>query len=204
MTEVPALAYTPSFSADVEDIRLPKLYVGQNISKPVENGLAKAGDIYAATGPDDLDVNVVYTKGGDGVLVYVLNYTKRLAAGTGADFRIYSPGDPEAPADAYPTWTFDLAIPEVDESLPHKMSMSRSQAPTAKNIITVLSRNPNAFSAFRLKTLQKENAKGRWYIPTATAVEVDTKQLEVVSSLGALFAQPSQPQITAATDAPAI
>lgn len=204
MSEVPQLAYTPNFSVDAEDIRLPKLYVGQPLSKPVQDGLAKAGDLYVASGADATDVQVVAEKGDEeGVLVYFLNSTKRLAYGTGDDFRIYDYNDPNAPVDAYPTWTFDLALPEVDGSQPYKLSLSRSGSGAAKYMLTAVAKNPRSFSAFRLTTLLRENAKGRWFVVQPRIVEAEPVLLPSISQL-ALDYTPAQPQPVKQLDAPAI
>lgn len=214
MTEVPQLAATPSLELDANDILRRRVYIGQPLSAAVTEQLAKSGDVFVSAGADDPDPEVLYTGPYDaeknpGVLFHVLNMRKGKSKKVGNDFMVYAFGDPDAPADADTTYNFDLVLPEHDEDLPYKFTLSRSGASTARKIIDVLVRNsingPFYNTAFHMWTTEKQKAGvGKWYVAQVKPVEANKKHVEIAASLDTMFGpQTAQPAL-ARSNQPAI
>lgn len=173
---VPDLAPTPASTITAEDIAIPTIYMGHRAQSLVEAGFAKAGDIYAALGQDDSEVEILWEAktAGEGVLILPLFMFKSFSYSPGvgqqlemwpfeAKGRPYPDGppldDPDPRKRAWLTYNFTLYLPEVDPDMPYKTRFYRSGAPAALKINQVTSRNhdkPSYTNAWRWTTAQKQ------------------------------------------------
>lgn len=207
---VPALVTTPALEIEASDVQLPRLYIGQFSSDQVQDEKVKVGELFTALGQEDPDPQVVSAKGEDaaGVLIHVLGMRKGKSLSKDGELELYAYDDPEAPADAWVTYNYAVALPEVDQELPYKMLWTRSATPAAKQLNLVLSKNagsgPPWTTAFRVRTAFRENEKGKWYVPRVSVVEADEDNVTVAANLAALIASQPATEFKSGGDEPAI
>lgn len=210
---LPVLAPTPAYDLDSSDVSLPRLYLAQDMSGAVQEGNADKGDIYAATGGEDPDPEILYVAKdeGEGVLFHVIGVNKALSGKDENDeFQTWPWGDPDAPKDAWKTYHYTVVCPEVEQSVPFKISWSRSQTPAAKVVNTALAKAaqngiPPHEIAFRLTTFQKSNpkAKGTYTVPRVVTVEAKDADKKLAEGLANSFNGASQVDVSTG-DEPAI
>lgn len=192
--QVPALVRTPALEITAEDVALPRIYLGQYMTEAVKNQLVKPGCIFAASGPDDPDPLVLWKpEDKEGVLFHVLALKKGKSFSDGGELQLYDYNDPSAPAEAWITYNYTLALPSVDEEVPYKLLLTRTGRNTAKQINTVLKKNegrgPAWATAFRLTAVQRENAKGEFFVPRVAVVnEPDKQSVEAAERLAIMIA----------------
>jgi hypothetical protein len=207
---VPDLVRTPALEITAEDVALPRLYVGQFMSQAVQDGLVKPGDVYVADGADDPSPEVLWAFGSDspGALVHVLSLRKGKSAQVDGDLELYDYDDPAAPEDAWVTYNYIVALPEVDAEVPAKWLLTRTGRPTAQRINTVIKRNeataPAFAHAFRVKTVERKNEKGRFYVPAITVVDAQNENLAVAEKLAVSLAPRLSLEAAPTGDQPAI
>lgn len=210
-SNLPALR-GPALDISAEDVTLPRLAVGQFMSNVVQEGLVKAGSLYLHLGADDADPNVVYDPkvGGEGVLIHVLGMRKGKSLVVDGQLLRYAANDPDAPAEAWTTYDYFVALPEVDETIPGKFLLTRASAPAAKQMNLVLAKGQQAGKsahelAFRVSTLARENAKGKYFVVRVKPVEATQENVAIAQSMVDMIGGTAVEQTsTAAADAPAI
>jgi hypothetical protein len=189
-SNLPAVINHSPLDIGAEDIALPRLKIGQFMSGVVQDGDVKAGAIFSSTGEDDAEV--LYNHGDkQGVLIHVLAMTRGKSVSEGGELFTYAYNDPEAPAEAWVTYNYVVCLPEVDTELPFKWLLTRTGAPAAKQINTVLRRNaalPPYGLAFRVETKQKENQKGKFFVPRVTPVDASAPHVEAAAKLASMIA----------------
>jgi hypothetical protein len=92
--------------------------------------------------------------------------------------------------------------------MPFKLLLSKTGKPAAQAINTVVAKNatvPSYTLAFELVCKQRENKKGKYYVPQIRHVEAKPEDVEVAEHLFAIVPQdqppaPAEPQV----DEPAI
>jgi hypothetical protein len=175
--------------------------------------LAKPGDVIIAAGPDDPDAEVVHSfkEGGTGLLFHVLRLDRgKSYAESGGQLQTWAYDDPEAHEKSWTTYTYTIALPEVDASVPYKLLLTRSNNGTAKRINLVLAKtvqHGNLYdTAFRLTTAPKQNDKGKWHVAVVNVVEADLNGLEVAEALSDMVNNSIKPQaaLVVPSEAPAI
>jgi len=205
--QVPALRPTPALEIEAQDIALPRLYIGQFMSKAVQDQIVKAGAIYSATGQDDPDPQVLWNQGdSDGVRFYVLSLRKGKSIQDNGELVLFDYDDPNAPADAWVTYNYAVAVPSVEEDVPFKLLLTRTGTPAARNINLILkknaTRNPAWATAFNLTAAPRENAKGKFFVARVSQVEAVKAEVETAEQLALMLA--AAPIEVQATEQPAI
>lgn len=200
----------PARTITAEDLAFPRLYIGQSISKHVKRREVDEGDLFVAQDADDPDPQIVAPVGSEeGVLFHVLDLRKGKSRSIDGVLETWRYDDPNVPADAWTTYTYFVALPEVDEDLPFRWLLTKSGRPAAQKINTVLQRlsgtKPPHEVAFRVTTGIKTNKKGQeYYVARVRPVEPTEKSLEVARTMASLVEQ-SQDKVTDASgDNPAI
>jgi hypothetical protein len=128
----------------------------------VWNGLVQPGDIYADPEPE-----VLWAFGSDnpGVVFHVLGMRKAKSDDSSGELVRYDFNDPNAPATAWTTYDYRIAIPGVDTNVPFRLLLARSgEPPTAKRINNVLRKRPTQppwATAFELTSVRQ----GRRFVP---------------------------------------
>lgn len=192
---VPDMVRTPALTITAEDIALPRIYLGQFMSQAVQEGLVKAGQIFSATGADDPDPTILWSSDGkgefkDGVPFYVLNLKKGKSwtAGPGEELQLFDYDDPAAPADAWVTYGYVVAIPALDADVPFKLLLTRTGKPAALQINTVLMKaavsGPSWNTKFILTTAARENNKGKFFVPRVAVGEAAAAEVEIAEKIG--------------------
>jgi hypothetical protein len=206
-----ALAPTPaSDEITGEDIALPRIYIGQFMSGHVQDGAAKAGSIYTATGADDPDPQTLYDGKGDGLLFHVLAMRKGKSYSDGGELTLYDFNDPAAPAEAWVTYNYVVCLPEHEDGadLPFKWLLTRTGRAAAQQINLVLkktaAKGPSWENAFRVTTSQRENAKGKFFVARVKPVEADKKNVEIAANLAGMIASKPADTFVETGEAPAI
>lgn len=208
--EIAPLYDRNTFDIGTEDIALPKLYICQPLTKAVQDDIAKAGDVIVAAGSEDPDAEVIYSSkaGGEGVLFRVLRLDRgKSYSEPGGQLQTWTYDDSSAHPDAWTTYTYTVVLPEVDQDMPHKFLLTRSNRRTAKRMNLLLAKALQKGSlydvAFRLTTEQKQNDKGRWHVAVVKVVTSD-EGIDAAEALSDMVnVTPSAP-VAPATDAPAI
>lgn len=214
-TAVPDLVYGGAVPLDIDagDVSLSRIKVAQSTTRQAQAGIVTPGQIFASTSEDD--ANVLFdpkAKNAEGVLIHVLGMTKGKSASIDGSLERYAFNDPAAPPDSWVTYDYIVCAPELEDPFPLKWLMTRSGAPAAKAINTVLRKRqadgPPQANAFRITTAQRKNDKGTYFVPVVSVVEADPKHVEASSQLAAMIASSpttpvSVPSLPPA-DAPAI
>jgi hypothetical protein len=200
---VPALAPTPANELSGEDIALPSIKLGQFMSDHVQEDRVPKGSIFSAAGADDPNPEVLWEQGAKEKLrFYVLALKKGKSVSADGELVLFDYNDPDAPAEAWVTYQYTIAIPAADEGMPYKFLLTRTGKPAAQQINTILAKNsatPAYRLAFELDCKERSNKKGTFYVPRVAHVEATEAEVEVAERLSALVnADP-----TAAQAAPA-
>jgi hypothetical protein len=208
---VPALVSTPSVEITAEDVLLSRIYIGQFMSSHVQEQQVKAGSIYTATGQDDGDPQILWEPGDkaeDAPVVHVLGLKKGKSLSVDGELELYDYDDPSAPAEAWVTYSFFVAIPGVDAEVPYKWLLTRTGTPAAKQINTVLAKNatkgPPWVSAFRITAAERKNPKGTYFVPRVSVVEASKESIAVAEQLAALISGQNSADTQATGEEPAI
>lgn len=204
---VPALVSTPSVELTAEDVALPTIKLGQFMSDHVQEDRVPAGSIFSATGSDDPDPIVLWEQGSDDLLTFhVLALRKGKSISDGGELVLFAFDDPDAPSDAWVTYNYVVALPEVEEEMPYKFLLTRTGKPAAQNINTVIAKNaatPAPQLAFTLDCVQRENKKGKFFVPRVKHVEATESNVAIAEKLAGLVPGDTAPQ-AAPADEPAI
>lgn len=211
---VPALAQTPALEISAEDVALPRMKIGQYSSDFVQNELVPAGSLFTAYGEDDPDPSVLWERpskeGGKekkGVIVHVLGLRKGKSVSEGGELVTFDFNDPDAPPEAWVTYNYFVCLPEVDDEVPFKWLLTRTGAPSAKNINMVLKRNaakgPAWVNAFEVKTSPRKNDKGNFFVPRVSPVEAKAANVEIAEALAVMISGQSA-EIQATGEQPSI
>lgn len=206
---VPALNSTPATELTAEDIALSTIKLGQSVSDLVEDGAVPKGSIFAATGSDDPDPQILWEQGKpDGVVFHVLDLRKGKSVSEDGELTLFAYDDPEAPASAWVTYNYVVALPEVDEDMPYKLLLTKSNKPAAQTINTVLAKNvgtPPHELAFTMDCVQRENAKGKYYVARVRHTEATPEGIELANKLAQIVPAAQAPApAEAAVEQPAI
>lgn len=188
---LPAVAYQPApLDIGSEDVALPRLYIGQHMSGHVQEGSVKFGDVFSATGKDDSSPEVLWSLKSDkpGPLFHVLSITRKKSASVNGELETYAYNDPDAPADAWTTYNYLVVLPEVDQDVPYKLLLTKTGAPAAKALNTILKRNegriPAYALAFRLTSVAKENAKGKFAVARIVQEDATGPNTDIAAKIG--------------------
>lgn len=206
---VPALASTPSTEITAEDIALPKIKFGQGQSNAVQDGIVPLNCIYSTTGPDDPDPVVLWEQGDKEPLTFhVLGLRKGKSVSVDGELELYAFDDPNAPADAWVTYNYVVALPGHDEELPYKLLLSKTSKPAAQAINMVALKNastPTHKLAFTLTVKPRENAKGKFCVAQVRNVEPTEEGIALAEKLLQIVPQEQPPApAEARVDEPAI
>jgi hypothetical protein len=207
-SQVPALANTPAMEIGSEDVALPRLYIGQYMSDHVQEERVKAGAIFTALGKDDPDPQVLWEPGTEeGVRFHVLALRKGKSISADGQLLLYAFDDPDAPADAWVTYNYVIALPRVDQDVPYKWLLTRTGRPAAQQINLVIKKNeargPAHENAFEVVTSPRENAKGKFFVPRIRPVEAEKEDVELATQFATMLA-PDAADIKSDGNEPAI
>lgn len=194
---VPALVSTPSVELTAEDVALPSIKLGQFMSDHVQEDRVPAGSIFSCQGQDDPDPVVLWEQGSDDLLrFHVLALRKGKSISDGGELVLFNYDDPNAPADAWVTYNYIVVLPEIDQEMPYKFLLTRTGKPAAQNINTVIAKNlasgPAHALAFTLDCVQRENKKGKYYVPRVKHVEAVPEHVELAESLAPMVASAAE------------
>ena len=208
--QVPALYSPPPLDITSDDIALPRIYIGQFMSQHVKDKAVNVGDVYAAAGPDDGDPQVLWASGSDAAkapVFHVLSMQRGLSATINGELQRFKVGDPSAPEDAWITYNYVVALPEVDPSVPYKFLLTKTGRPAAKQVNLVLSKNagtgPAWNHAFALTSAKRENQKGEFYVARVQNVEAKPENIAIANEL-ALMVSGQADEYHATGEEPAI
>lgn len=200
-TNVPALMQTPALEITAEDVALPRLYIAQDTSKATKARLVDRGDLFTATGEDDPEPNVLWSppkgnaKAKQGPLFHVIGLKKGKSLSVDGELQLFDYDDPDAPAEAWVTYNYFIAMPEVDTDVPFKLLLTRSNRPAALAINTVLKKTvaqgPAWINAFRITTAERHNTKGDWFVARVAQVEAKDTNIKAAETLAVMMSTQS-------------
>ena len=189
---VPALAPTPATEFTAEDIALPSLKLGQFMSDHVQEGRVPSGSIFSATGADDPDPIVLWEQGDDEkIRFYVLALKKGKSVSSDGELVLFDYNDPDAPAEAWVTYNYTVVIPKTADDVPYKFLLTRTGKPAAQQINTVIAKNPAVPPyrlAFELDCKERQNKKGKFFVPRVKHVEATEEEIAVAEKLSQMVA----------------
>jgi hypothetical protein len=182
-SNVPALRHDPATTIIAEDVALPRLYIGQDMHQAVQDGDVKRGEIFTALGSDDPQPEILKQP----VEFFVLGLRKGKSISIDGELFRYDYDDPDAPANAWITYTYTVAIPSVNKQLPYRWLLTRTGRPTAQRINLVLgldgAERPPYVHGFSLTTREQKNNKGRWFVPVVAKTEPGDEDVAVAKAL---------------------
>lgn len=189
--QVPDLRSTPALDITADDVALPRLHIGQFSSKAVQAQLVKAGTLYYASGQDDPDPQTLETP----LVFHVIALRKGKSIVEDGNLQRYDYLDPDAPAGCNVTYDYSLAIPSIETSMPFKWLLTKSATPAARNMNLVLAKasRPHWEMAFSATLAERENPKGKYWIPQVRQVEAEKANIGVAKDLAVLLA-PAAPE----------
>jgi len=212
-TAVGSLYQPQPLDFDSDDITLPRIRIGQGLSGAVTDGAVKLGALYAATGQDDPDPEILVEPGAapeEGFLFHVLDVKKGKSLNVGGDLETWDFYDPEAPPEAKTTWDFSIVLPEHKDGadVPFKFLLKGSSAGAAKLIYTTIIRNegrgPRYLLAFRATSKVRVNKNNQKYgVAVVRQVEADAANVAIAEKLAIMIAG-TQAEVQATGDKPAI
>jgi hypothetical protein len=185
------------------------------MSHAVQEQLVKLGDVYLALSADDEEPNVLWHAGSNdpGVLFHVLTLRKgkSWSREPGAPLELFDFDDPNAPSEAWTTYTYTLFLPEVDPDMPARLLLTKTGRPAAQKVNTILMRNaasgPSYVNAFRLSSAERKNDKGRYAVAQVAVTQAEPEHVRQAGELYELIAPSLAAQRTSTTsgaDEPAI
>ncbi len=197
---VPALRPTPAMEIDSNDIALPRLAIAQFMSDAVQESRVKPGVLFTSLGKDDPEPVVVWDpedkKASAGLTVHVLSMFKGKSLNVDGELVRWQFNDPDAPTEAWTTYNYAIALPELDPELPYKWLLTRSGRPAAQQMNMVIMKNatrgPAHELAFNVTTALRSSPKGKWFVPMVAHVEAKAENVQVADNLAALVAQRGQ------------
>jgi hypothetical protein len=98
------------------------------------------------------------------------------------------------PLGAMRGYDFAVLIPAYDLRLPCSWLVKSSAMACGQRILTMIARAENPLSwslAFALTTVQRQNEKGRWFVPQAMKVAAKPKNVEAAGEAAELLRLPS-------------
>lgn len=207
-SNVPDLVRTPAFEITAEDVALPRLKIGQYMSNFVQDGAVPPGCLFLSLSADDGDPQVLYEIDDDEPLVFhVLNLIKGKSISQDGELVTWDFNDPDAPADAWVTYKYGIALPEYDEDVPATFLLTRTGKPAAQQINMVLAKNaskqPPHATAFAVETVARSNDKGKYFVPRVRHIEATEKGQAVAEKLSDLI-QADSASVQATGEEPAI
>jgi hypothetical protein len=207
--KVPDLVRTPAQQITSDDVIIPRIKLGQYMSPAVQDELVKFGSVFATSGKDDADPQVLWTPGdAEGVRFYVLRWykAKSYTPGDGEPLEMFDFDDPNAPAEAWVTYNFVIAIPSVEDFVPFRLLLTKSGKNAALQILTILKKNarmgPDWNNAFSLTASTRENKKGKFTVPRVAVTTAIPS--EVTTAEGMALDMASAPVEHVPTEQPAI
>ena len=208
-SNVPDLVRTPALEIGAEDVALPRLKIGQFMSDLVQEGTVNAGALFVSLGSDDPDPVSLYETGDEeGLIVHILSMRKGKSVSEGGELVLFDFNDPDAPPDAWTTYNYVVAIPEHDEDVPNKWLLTRTGRPAAQQMNMVLAKasgkTPPHEIAFEVKTVQRENKKGKFYVPRVRQVEATEANVAIAAKLSGLISPQAAAPAPSAEAEPAI
>jgi hypothetical protein len=175
----------------IEDLAVPRLFVGQPTSRAVVDHNVPLGAIYLASAASDPDPVVLYKPNQKkGVVVHLLGYARVVIYhDDDGSFRVVPQGSAGVPHEADGGYQLMLLIPAFDDGMPVSGLFKSSGAAAAKTIITIAARSGLApwCTAFELTTQQRRNELGTWHVPIAKAVEAQPAHVEAAETLAQLI-----------------
>jgi hypothetical protein len=202
-SNVPALANTPALDIGAEDVALPRLKIGQYMSAAVQEGDVEAGVLFTSLGADDPDPVVAETP----LLIHIIGMTRGKSVSEDGELITYDYHDPDAPADAWVTYNYVAVLPEVDPDFPVKWLLTRTGRPAAQQLNIVLAKTsaagPPWTQAFEITTAERENKKGKYYVPRVRHVEAKPENIEIAEKL-AVMVSPDAASVQSSGDEPSI
>lgn len=187
---VPDLVRTPSLDITAEDVALPRLYIGQFMTKACQDRLVNHGDIFLATGKDDGDPRVLwgFGSGDPGPVFYVIGLEKGKSVqdSDSGELLLFDYDDPTAPPEAWITYKYTIAIPAAEWDVPIRYLLTKTGRPAAQQINTVLKKDaqsPSWVHAFELTTDDRENKKGKYWVPKIKEVEGNPDHVDRAGNL---------------------
>lgn len=181
---VPDLVRPRGLELGAEDVALARVKIGQFMSSVVQEKLVDAGQIYASTGQDDPEPLIIDE---EDAIFYVLDLKKGKSwSPEPGTLQRYDFDDPDAPADAWVTYDYLVSFPKIETLMPFKLMLTRTGLPAARQINSVIAKaapQPHYSLAFQLRTIQRENKKGKFYVPQVFRVESDDADVKVAESL---------------------
>lgn len=209
----PALAYNASTEVTTEDIALPRIKLGQHMSEHVQEKRVEFASIFSELGPDDPEP-VTLSDGKKPVRFYVLagpvkgwSYSE-----PGEDLETWRFDDPNRHPDAWVTYKYVIAVPKGETELPYSILLTRTSAPAAKQLNTILTKaaqhGPTEEVALELNTAQKRKGPHQWAIAQirrASVPEKDkAKDLAIVKDLIGLARASSAARTPAESNEPTV
>lgn len=194
--EVPDLVQTPALEITAEDVALPRIHIAQFSSKAVQAELVKAGTLFASTSQDDPDPQVLDQP----VRFHVLAIRRGKSFSEGGELQRYEYNDPDAPANAWVTYDYTVALPDVDPSIPFKVLLTRTGMPAARQLNTILAKGqatqPAWSLAFELTITDRTNDKGKYWIPQVRQVDPTQDGTNVAAELASMMSSQAVDNLT--------
>lgn len=185
-------AVAPMFEAvSMSDIVLPRIYLQAPLSQGVDAGVTRPGDVILGYGADDPAPTFLIDKDTPAFYAYVIGREKFAAttSGGGLEFHADKKRDPND-SDSWEGWFFDLAIPDVEASLPVRwMLWKTSGAPAAKSINTLIERRVHAGDTsplpIKVTTRERTSTRGnhKFYSPVIAPWEGNASDAPTVEAI---------------------
>lgn len=123
----------------INDLTLPKIYLMQGLSKQVEEGNYRPGQVLAGSSNDDPAAQLLVDKPGETFTAFVLSREK-FAATTANGSLEFHPDKRRDPNDrqSWEGWFFELYIPAIGMLLPVRVMLWKSGGRKAAQVINTL------------------------------------------------------------------
>jgi hypothetical protein len=193
----------PKISAG--DLALPQLMVAQSTTRAVQDGLVKPGALFVTIDRDDPEPKTLFTPGAKKLPVgIVLNITRwthwNFTRDDGTTAYGEVPEGHEVPEEAVDytrvQYNLVLLVPAYSDRLPVLLKLRSTSTAIARRIMTearIVEPAPPWSFGFKLSTLQRQNDKGRWFVPQAVPTKISDEEITKAATI-ALAVNANQPE----------
>lgn len=186
-------------AADNDARQLPSVYLLQGLSKAVQNGIGKPGQVIVGLGADDPDPTFLIEEKDGKFDAYILDRRKSYARyGQGGqmdwlDKDEYDEARRAGDRDVWVNWHYTIAVPSVDETVPMRLMLSRTaglKASKALNFVVdkAIALGQIPVATFSVTEATSKTTGSKYHMLQVTSGESTTDGLKAASHQQEYFA----------------
>lgn len=186
-------------SVDSSDRQLPSIYLLQGLSQAVQNGIGKPGQVIVGLGADDPDPEFLIEDPKDGSFTaYILDRRRsysRYQQGGSMEWLTKDEYDAARLAgdrDVWVNWHYTVSIPEVDDTVPMRLMLSRTAGLKAsKNLNFIVDKSlamgQIPVAKFTVAEATSKTTGSKYHMLMVTATDAEQAGAEIAAKQQSYF-----------------